>query len=57
MRGSIDRFVRETELLDAKVVNAVLDAGRGTEAWYLYNLAAWWERYIADDLVGISAEG
>jgi hypothetical protein len=25
----------------------VLDAGRGTEAWYLYNLAAWWERYIA----------
>ncbi len=48
MRASIDRFVRETELLDAKAVNAVLDAGRGTEAWYLYNLAAWWERYIAD---------
>lgn len=47
MRASIDRFVRETELLDAKSVNAVLDAGRGTEAWYLYNLAAWWERYIA----------
>jgi asparagine synthase (glutamine-hydrolysing) len=47
MRASIDRFVRETELLDARAVNAVLDAGRGTEAWYLYNLAAWWERYIA----------
>ena len=47
MRKSITRFVRETELLDARAVNAVLDAGRGTEAWYLYNLAAWWERYIA----------
>ena len=47
MRKSITRFVRETELLDARAVSAVLDAGRGTEAWYLYNLAAWWERYIA----------
>jgi len=25
---------------------AVLDSGRGTEAWYLYNLSAWWERFI-----------
>ena len=47
MRQSIERFVRETELLDARAVKAVLDAGRGTEAWYLYNLSAWWERFIA----------
>lgn len=47
MRESIGRFVRDTELLDAKAVGAVLDAGRGTEAWYLYNLAAWWETYIS----------
>jgi asparagine synthase (glutamine-hydrolysing) len=46
MRASIERFVRETELLDPIAVRAVLDAGRGTEAWYLYNLAAWWERYV-----------
>jgi asparagine synthase (glutamine-hydrolysing) len=46
MRASIERFVRETELLDPTAVRAVLDAGRGTEAWYLYNLAAWWERYV-----------
>jgi len=47
MRASIDRFVRETGLLDRQAVNAVLDARRGTEAWYLYNLAEWWARYIA----------
>ena len=48
MRESINRFVSETGLLDRDAVNAVLNAGRGTEAWYLYNLAAWWERYIAN---------
>ena len=47
MRDSIERFVRETELLDRAAVRAVLDSGRGTEAWYLYNLSAWWERYVA----------
>lgn len=47
IRASVNRFVRETELLDAAAVDAVLRAGRGTDAWYLYNLAEWWARYIA----------
>jgi asparagine synthase (glutamine-hydrolysing) len=46
MRDSIERFVRETELLDPRAVRAVLDSGRGTESWYLYNLSKWWETYI-----------
>jgi asparagine synthase (glutamine-hydrolysing) len=46
MRASIERFVRRTELLDARAVQAVLDSGRGTEAWYLYNLSAWWEHFM-----------
>lgn len=44
---SVNRFVRETGLLDKAAVEAVLKAGRGTEAWYLYNLAEWWARFIA----------
>jgi asparagine synthase (glutamine-hydrolysing) len=47
VRASVNRFVRETGALDATAVNAVLNSGRGTEAWYLYNLAEWWARYIA----------
>jgi asparagine synthase (glutamine-hydrolysing) len=46
IKASVGRFVRETELLDPKAVEAVLNSGRGTEAWYLYNLAEWWARYI-----------
>jgi asparagine synthase (glutamine-hydrolysing) len=47
IRASVGRFVRETGLLDAAAVEAVLRGGRGTEAWYLYNLAEWWAHYIA----------
>jgi asparagine synthase (glutamine-hydrolysing) len=46
VRRAIDRFVSETGLLDAAAVNRVLEDGRGTQGWYLYNLAVWWERYI-----------
>jgi asparagine synthase (glutamine-hydrolysing) len=46
VRRAIDRFVSETGLLNAAAVDRVLKEGRGTQGWYLYNLAAWWERYI-----------
>jgi len=47
INASVMRFVRETGMLDAAAVEAILRAGRGTEAWYLYNLAEWWARFIA----------
>ncbi len=47
IRESVTRFARESGALDPVAVEAVLKAGRGTEAWYLYNLAEWWARYIA----------
>lgn len=46
MRRAIDRFVLETGLLDTDAVQRVLEDKRGTQVWYLYNLAVWWERYI-----------
>ena len=46
VRRTVLRFVRETGLLNEEAVLNVLDSGRGTQGWYLYNLAAWWERYI-----------
>jgi len=47
IRTTLDRFCDDSGLLDRHAVRAVLDRGDGTRAWYLYNLAAWWERYIA----------
>lgn len=47
IKTSVSRFVRETGLLDAGAVDAVLCKGRGADAWFLYNLSEWWARYIA----------
>lgn len=49
MRASIQRFVSETGLLDAEAVRKVLDSGRGTEVWYLFNLAEWWRHWFAQN--------
>jgi asparagine synthase (glutamine-hydrolysing) len=46
IKASVSRFVRETGLLDAGAVDAVLSKGRGGDAWFLYNLSEWWARYI-----------
>lgn len=44
---SLETFCRRTGLLDAKAAARVAQRGTSHQAWYLFNLALWWERYVA----------
>jgi asparagine synthase (glutamine-hydrolysing) len=43
----LDTFCREAGLLDLSAVRQLLERGRGPQAWYLLNLALWWQQAIA----------
>ena len=42
----LPRFCQKTDFLDRKAVSELLEQGRGAQAWFLLNLALWWEEYI-----------
>ena len=42
---AIETFLAETDYLDADMTRALLRRG-GVTAWYLLNLALWWQRWI-----------
>jgi asparagine synthase (glutamine-hydrolysing) len=42
----LQAFCKETDFLDTGAVNQWMDRGRGSQAWYLLNLALWHEKYI-----------
>jgi asparagine synthase (glutamine-hydrolysing) len=44
---TLDRFTRESDLLDAAAVRDILARPGHQKPWYLFNLAAWWQEYIA----------
>ncbi len=46
-REALSVFCRETDFLDIGAVNRWMDQGKGSQTWYLLNLALWHERYIA----------
>jgi asparagine synthase (glutamine-hydrolysing) len=53
VRETVDRFLDATDLLDADAVRRLLDDPRGrVHAWYILNLALWWQHYIAPERVG-----
>jgi len=43
---TLERFARETDLLDPAVVREYARAAKGSKVWQLYNLALWHERFI-----------
>ncbi|HEV2149061.1 MAG TPA: asparagine synthase (glutamine-hydrolyzing) [Longimicrobiaceae bacterium] len=45
-REHLDRFCDETGILDRGAVNRLIDRKQGDQAWFLLNLALWWEEYI-----------
>ncbi len=45
-RIKINEFCSQTDFLDQTEVNRLLDRRRSSQAWYLLNLALWWEKYI-----------
>ncbi len=46
-REAVIAFCGETDLLDTKHVQTVLERGGGPEIWYLTNLALWWREFLA----------
>ncbi len=46
IRSRVLAFAGDSGVLDPGAVTAYLDAGRG-DAWTLYNLALWWQEYVA----------
>jgi asparagine synthase (glutamine-hydrolysing) len=46
-REALHAFCIETDFLDTRAVNRWIDRGRGSQTWYLLNLALWHEKYIA----------
>ena len=45
-REELSAFCDRTEVLDKREVMRYLDAGQGTEAWYLLNFALWWKEFL-----------
>ncbi len=45
-REVLERFCRETDFLERREVLRLVDAGNGVQAWYLLNLALWWQTYV-----------
>jgi asparagine synthase (glutamine-hydrolysing) len=39
-------FCDKADFLDRKAVAELLEQGRAAQAWFLLNLALWWEEYI-----------
>ncbi len=49
-RSELRRFCAETDLLDRREVDRVLEEADGAKRWYLLNLALWWRTFIAEDV-------
>jgi asparagine synthase (glutamine-hydrolysing) len=47
VRRELDDFCRRTDFLDAAAVADLLDKGRGSQAWFLFNFALWWKEFVA----------
>jgi asparagine synthase (glutamine-hydrolysing) len=45
-RQELDFFCRETDFLDRKACDHLLQSGAGPQVWYLLNFALWWKEYI-----------
>lgn len=43
---AIERLCRRTDVLDAGAARRLVREGRTHQAWYLYNLALWWDCYV-----------
>jgi asparagine synthase (glutamine-hydrolysing) len=46
-RTVLKRFCNETDLLDWKAVQGLIERNKARQVWYLLNLGLWWEAYIA----------
>ena len=45
-RRELTGFCEQTDYLDKKFVTEFMDQGRGSQVWFLLNLALWWKEYM-----------
>jgi asparagine synthase (glutamine-hydrolysing) len=45
-RRELDDFCRETDFLDRAAVMALCEQSRGSQVWFLLNLALWWKAHM-----------
>ena len=49
-QSELQRFCRETDLLDGGEVDRIMREADAAKRWYLLNLAMWWRTFIAADV-------
>ena len=47
-RRELEGFCKETDYLDWKTVQRLIDERQGPSVWYLLNFALWWKQYIKE---------
>lgn len=58
-RNSITRFINESDILSPSAVDAIFARKDHQKAWYILNLALWWEMFIApkqEDFLKLTAQ-
>jgi asparagine synthase (glutamine-hydrolysing) len=51
----IERFARDSGLLDVDEARRVARTALGTKVWYLLNAALWHRRFILEDMIDVPA--
>ena len=46
MNATLRTFCKEADFLDLREVEKMIAQGNGTQLWFLFNFAMWWNRYI-----------
>lgn len=49
IRHELADFCSQTDFLDGRQVNRLLDRNAGPLAWYLFNFALWWKQFVAGE--------
>lgn len=47
IKQTLTQFCHDTDYFDANAITHYLNSGHGGQIWYLFNLALWWNYYIA----------
>lgn len=52
----VDRFARDTGLLDPAAAARLMATADGSKVWYLMNLALWWRHFIAREPLALETD-
>ena len=49
VKRELHAFCGQTDFIDRRAVDRLIEQRQGPQLWYLLNLAMWWKRFIAED--------